>query len=104
MQQLTKNNFKDIITNDKYIVVDFWASWCGPCKMLAPVFEKVAEKFGGKAIFAKVDVDEESDIAAEYNIFSIPTIIMFKGGNEIARRSGYMSENELENFINSNIN
>lgn len=104
MQQLTKNNFKDVIAKDEYVVVDFWASWCGPCKMLAPIFEKVAEKFGGKAIFAKVDVDEESDIAAEYNIFSIPTIIMFKGGNEIARRSGYMSENELENFINSNIN
>ena len=102
MQNITEKDYKSAITQEKYVLVDFWAAWCGPCKMLAPVFEKVAVEFSQKVFFAKVDVDAEQQLAEMNQIYSIPTLVLFKDGIEIARKSGYMSEAELKNFINLN--
>ena len=100
MQNITKNEYESVINQNNITVVDFWASWCGPCKMLAPVYEKVAGEMQ-ECLFVKVNVDEEQEIATKNQIYSIPTIILFKAGKELARKSGYMSEAELKNFINS---
>lgn len=102
MQNLKYKEYKEAISSDKCTIIDFWASWCGPCKMIAPNFEKVSEKLSGKCNFAKVNVDDEEKIAIENHVYSIPTMIIFKGGKEIARRVGYAGESELEDFVNNN--
>lgn len=102
MQNLKYKEYKEAISSDKYIIIDFWASWCGPCKMVAPNFEKVSEKLSDKCNFAKVNVDDEEKITIENHVYSIPTMIIFKGGKEVARRVGYAGESELEDFVNSN--
>lgn len=103
MQNLTFNEYKEILSQDKVLIIDFLASWCGPCKMFAPVFEKVAEELGDKFAFAKVDVDNQQQIAIENKIYTIPTLVITKNGVEIARKSGYMNEAELKSFILNNV-
>lgn len=76
----TAENFDALIRDNKLVLVDFFATWCGPCKMIAPFIEEVAEEYEGKAVVAKIDVDEAQEIAAEYGISSIPTVILFKDG------------------------
>ena len=102
MQNLSFEDYQELIKSEKMIVIDFWASWCGPCKMFAPVFEKVATEMEETCIFAKVDVDNEQQLATSFNIFSIPTLVVLKDGKEVARKSGYLNEEQLKNFINSN--
>lgn len=94
-----------IASSDKPVVCDFWATWCGPCRMLAPVFEAVAEKCGEQADFVKVDVDEaESESAAvKYGITSIPNIIVFKGGKPAANHLGFVPAEVLESFVKENL-
>ena len=96
IKNVNENEFRDIIENKK-IVVDFYATWCGPCKMLSSVLEKIDEK--NLIQIVKVDVDECSDLAAEYKIYSVPTLILFENGKEIKRISGFISENELEKWV-----
>ncbi len=79
-------------------VVDFYATWCGPCKMFAPIFEEVANEMDMN--FIKIDTDNNSDLAREYGVMSIPTIILFENGNEIKRHTGFMSKEEFINFLN----
>lgn len=90
-----EDNFNDLIKETA--VVDFYATWCGPCKMFGPVFEEVAE--GNSVNFVKVDVDKNSDIAREYGVMTIPTVILFKDGREVKRNIGYMSKDELIDFM-----
>jgi len=98
---LTAENFKTTIQNtDKPVLVDFFADWCMPCKMFAPILEKVAEKIGDGAIIAKINVDEAEAIAMEYGVMSIPTVILFKNGAETKRNVGGMSAGEVLNMIN----
>ena len=94
---LDKEDFNDIISNGK-VVVDFFATWCGPCKMLGPVFEKVSDEVNDVK-FVKLDVDKFNDIAREYGVMSIPTLILFENGNELKRNVGFMSEDKLKEFI-----
>ena len=87
------------------VFCDFWASWCGPCRMLAPVFEEVANKYDGEAVFVKVNVDEEDCEAAaiKYGVSSIPNVIAFKNGKPVANNVGFVPGAVLENFVKQNL-
>lgn len=80
---------KEIINHKGYALVDFWATWCPPCRMMAPVLESAEKQLGGQINFAKVDVDEQQQLTAEFDIMSIPTLVVFKDGKPIKRMSGY---------------
>jgi len=100
MEMIKSNEFQNTIANG-YTLVDFFATWCGPCKMLAPVLEELSAS--NKDIkFVKVDVDECEDIAQEFGIMSIPTIILFKDGKAIAKTQGYQGAKTLQDFLNNN--
>lgn len=90
---------KFISKNDLPVVVDFWAAWCGPCKMMAPVFSQVAAEMATQYRFAKVDTEQAQDIAARYNIRSIPTIILFRNGKEVDRVAGAMDKSGLKRWL-----
>jgi thioredoxin 1 len=94
-----KASFKDIINSEKPVLVDFWATWCGPCVAMAPVLKDVAEKVGDKAKIIKIDVDKNEQLASQYQIQSIPTMILFKKGKQIWRESGMKSVQQLVNLI-----
>lgn len=97
---LTSENFKDFIGNDELVLVDFWATWCSPCRMLAPILEALDTK--GVVKVGKVDVDNEEAIAEAFGIQSIPTIMLFKNGKLVAKTVGYMAEAQLTEFVNAN--
>ena len=95
---LTQDNFDSVISQGKTLV-DFWATWCGPCRMLAPVIEELGEKYEGKVNICKVDVDAEPRIAARYGVMSIPTVIVFENGQETGKLVGVRPAAELEALL-----
>lgn len=97
---LTKDNFAKSIENGVSIV-DFWAPWCGPCKMQLPIVEELATEMEGKAVVAKVNVDEEPEIASQYGVMSIPTLILFKDGQPVDKMVGVQSKETLKSKIQS---
>ncbi len=97
LEHLTKENFKDFYKDKPLALIDFWASWCGPCRMLTPVLEEL-HKDTGLAI-GKVNVDEEEEISEAFNISSIPTLFLFKNGNLVDKRVGYIPLEELKSWI-----
>lgn len=104
MLQVTSENFaSEVLDSPIPVVVDFFATWCGPCRMLSPVLETVSEDYEGKVKFVKLDVDEAGDIAKDYSVMSIPTLIIVKNGEEAAKTVGAMGAEELEEWIDSNI-
>ena len=94
-----------IATSKLPVFCDFWASWCGPCRMLAPVFEEISDKYEGEAVFVKIDIDEEDSEAAaiKYGISSIPNIIVFKDGKPVANNLGFVPESVLDAFVKNNL-
>ena len=100
---LTEQNFeKQIGRSDIPVVVDFWAEWCGPCKMMAPQFEQAAAQMEPQVRFAKLDTEEAQATAARFNIRSIPTLALFKGGREVARQPGAMSAADIVRWVQAN--
>ena len=98
---LNKENFEqEVLKSDKTVLVDFWATWCGPCQMIAPVVEDIANEYQGKIKVAKVNVDDEQELAINYGVMSIPTLIFFKNGNPVKEVVGFHSKSELEEIIN----
>ena len=98
---LSNQNFEEEVLKSKIpVLVDFYATWCGPCKMLAPVISQIAEDYKGKIKVGKVNVDDENDLAMKYKIQNIPTLILFKEGKTIKSLIGLNSKTEIENMIN----
>ena len=97
------NKFQDIIAGDTPVLVDFFAEWCGPCKMMKPVLEKLKKKMGNKIIILKIDIDKNISLSSEYRIQSVHTLVLWKQGEIIRRQSGALSLNELEQILLSYI-
>ena len=99
----TNTNFQELLQDSKLVVVDFWATWCGPCRMLSPVLDEVEEEMADKISVVKVNVDDADQIAMQYRIMSIPTLLFFKNGQVVDKTVGAMPKNVLVEKINSNI-
>lgn len=97
---LSNANFEqEVIDSDMPVLVDFWATWCGPCKMLSPVIEEIAKEFDGKIKVGKVNVDDETELAIKFGVEVIPTLVFFKDGKIVSRTAGYYDKDELISFF-----
>ena len=102
--ELNDENLEETLSSSSVpILVDYWAEWCGPCKMVAPVLEELAQELEGKLTIGKVDVDANRDSAATQNVMSIPTLSLFKDGQPVDQRIGALTKNQLQDFINQHI-
>ncbi len=99
--KVTDSNFNDILATDKLVMVDFWATWCGPCRAIAPVVEELANEYEGRAVIAKCNVDECQDIPMQYGIRNIPTLLFFKNGQLVDRMVGAAPKSELAGKLDS---
>ena len=104
IQHVTDSSFKaDVLESPVPVLVDYWAEWCGPCKMIAPILDEVAKDYNGRLKVAKLNIDENPKTPGEYGIRGIPTLILFKGGNVEATKVGALSKSQLTAFIDSNL-
>lgn len=101
---VTAETFKqEILDSPLPVLADFWATWCNPCRMLAPILEELSQEYEGKVKFCKIDVDENADLAVMYGIVSVPTLVLMKSGKEVERISGLRSLEELADFLDHNL-
>jgi thioredoxin 1 len=101
---VTGANFKkEVLESPLPVLLDFWAEWCNPCRMIAPSIAQLAEAYKGKVVVGKVNVDAEADLAAQFNIISIPTLMMFKGGQNVATKVGAFPKHDIETLIKGSL-
>ena len=101
--EITDSNFDEIINSDKPVLVDFWAEWCGPCRMVGPIVEEIAGEYDGKAVVGKVDVDSNPNVSAKFGIRSIPTLLIFKGGEVVDKQIGAVPKNALTQKLDAQV-
>jgi thioredoxin 1 len=97
-----KHSFNSIINSETPVLVDFFADWCGPCKMLAPILKQVKDELGESVKIVKIDVDKNQQLAAKYQVRGVPTMLLFKNGKQVWRQSGVLQKNDIINVIQSN--
>ncbi len=103
IQATTDDNFEaDVLQADTPVLVDFWAEWCGPCKMIAPILDEVAKEYQGRLKIVKVNVDDNADTPAKYGVRGIPSLILFKDGNVVATKVGALTKSQLAAFLDEN--
>jgi len=100
---INAGSFDKVINQEIPVLVDFWAPWCGPCKMLGPVLEDAEKELGGKAVIAKLNVDDEQDLAAKFGVSSIPTMIVFKKGEAVDRAVGFMAKDKILSILKTHM-
>ena len=98
-KEITDANFQELLAEGKPLVVDFWAPWCGPCKMIAPIFDELAAEYEGRIIAGKVNVDDNDETCSAYGIMNIPTILFFKGGELVHRQVGAIRKPDLQKLF-----
>ena len=103
VQHFTSETFEKAIAGEQAVLVDFWATWCGPCRMIAPVIEEVAAEFDGRALVGKVDVDEEPGLAQRFGVMSIPTLIVLKGGKVVEQAVGARGKADVAAMISRHL-
>jgi thioredoxin 1 len=101
---LNNDNFKETISQDKLVLVDFWAEWCGPCKALSPIIDELSQEMGETMTIAKVDITENQDIAVEYGVRNIPTMLFFRNGEIVDKQVGAMPKSAIQDVINKHLN
>ena len=101
--EITDNNFEEVISSKKPVLVDFWAEWCGPCKMIGPIVEEIAGEYEGKAVIGKVDVDNNPQVSAKFGIRSIPTLLVFKNGEIVDKQIGAVPKNVLTQKLDAQL-
>ena len=103
IQELTDANFESVINGGKPVFVDFWATWCGPCRIIGPIVEELAPSYDGRAVIAKMDVDHNQQVPMKFGVTSIPTLMMFKDGKLVDRMVGAAPKGALQQFIDRNL-
>ena len=103
VSELTQSGFKEFVSSDIPVLVDFWASWCGPCRMVSPLIDQLAKDYDGKIKVGKVNVDDETALASQFSVISIPTVILFKNGEEIKKLIGVQSMDDYADMIEESL-
>ena len=102
--EITDSNFEEtVLKSDKPVMVDFWAAWCGPCRMVGPIIDELSEEYDGKAIIGKIDIDSNQQYAAQFGVRNIPTVLVFKDGELVDRKVGVSSKNDYAETIDKPI-